>query len=169
MVMESVPFSYQLDDINTSIASNTRYHAEQTRLTYQKPKLQRIKPPQTLNYGSSQPMNRSRTSQQIYTQPFDQVASMMRTSSTPSPVARSNSDLSFVSTLSDQQLSQLGNLAASSTRSSTASTSSFARDQASAPLSSGSSGSAGSPWNTSLLDMNTKNSIPFNSTWSQVW
>ncbi|KAG7886558.1 hypothetical protein KL938_000211 [Ogataea parapolymorpha] len=175
MVLDSVPFSYQLDDINSKIALAAKYQSEQARLGFQKHKIQRNKPTQQMiNYAQSQGFNRPRHAPQGFQSSFEKMNPLVGSSTTPSPVSGSNSDLLFMS-LADQQLPQLGPVAPPLAHSSTVSSISSGKDQVSSPMRAGStgstisSGSANSPWNTSLLDINTKTSIPFSSTWSQVW
>ncbi|KAG7830914.1 hypothetical protein KL920_001505 [Ogataea angusta] len=175
MVLDSVPFSYQLDDINSTIALAAKYQSEQSRLGSQRHKIQRNRQTQQMiNYAPSQGYSRTRHAPQGFQPLFERTNPLMGSSTTPSPVSGSNSDFSFMS-LADQQLVQLGPMAPPLAHSSTVSSVSSGKDQASSPMRAGStgstisSGSANSPWNTSLLDLNTKTSIPFSSTWSQVW
>ncbi|KAH3663032.1 hypothetical protein OGATHE_004608 [Ogataea polymorpha] len=176
MVLDSVPFSYQLDDINNTIALTAKYQSEQARLGLQKHKIQRNKQAQQMiNYAPSQGFNRPRHAPQGFQSSFEKMNPLVGSSTTPSPVSGSNSDLLFMSLADQQQLAQLGPVAPQLAHSSTVSSLSSGKDQVSSPMRAGStgstisSGSSNSPWNTSLLDTNTKSNIPFSSTWSQVW
>ncbi|KAG7699031.1 hypothetical protein KL930_002182 [Ogataea haglerorum] len=175
MVLDAVPFSYQLDDINSTIALTARYQSEQARLGFQKHKIQRNKQTQQMiNYAPSQGFNRPRHAPQGFQSSFEKMNPLVGSSTSPSPVSGSSSDFSFMS-LADQQLAQLGPIGQPLAHSSTVSSTTSGKDHIPAPMSAGStgstisSGSANSPWNASLLDLNSKTSIPFSSTWSQVW